>query len=259
MNKLQESLLNKYHSEYMQRMINKSPIFNYTTTQIYEYANNMYVSEGYSKEKALMEGRIGEIVFGEHKFFGSVFKFNADVNLYTLTRNVPDFNYGKIDFSSRFGVDVDVKMIGPTSMRFAVLSNGTELVREIAFNESEIQRYLNESVCPFLLIFSDNPFFEIEYPDKPSHPIHHMFVDIRKAYNYKILCDTMDKFEMCGHSGRHMTYRLNVEYFGKANQFAHYLFTAKEFFNFIRGRYIKYDNGLANTYDNLARIAGLMK
>ena len=248
---LQKELLQKYCSEYMQTLINNSPIFKDHTTGIYNYVNNLRPEQADRKCKALIEGRIGEISFSKNYFFGSVFKYNGDVNVYTFTKNHPNVDYSAIDFSSRFRVGVDVKMLGPTAIRQFQLKNGKTAVREAAFNDREINHYLSTCENPFLLIFSDTPFFSAF---DHCHG-HYMFVNLREAYNHMNDCDTMDTKYMNGRDGVHNTYRINLEYFGEANRQCHYLLNILEFFNYVRSMYYLYDEENAYIYDVCAKMA----
>lgn len=248
---LQKELLQKYCSEYMQKLINNSPIFKDPATNIYKYVQMLDKNKTDRKCKALIEGRIGEISFSKNYFFGSVFTYNGDVNVYTFTRNNPNIDYSSIDFSSRFGVGVDVKMLGSTSIRYFRLKNGKTTVREAAFNDKEINHYLNTCNNPFLLIFSDTPFFNAF-----DHCYgHYMFVNLREAYNHMNDCDTMDTKYMNGRDNWHNTYRINLEYFGEANKQYKYLLNILEFFNYVRSMYHIYDSENAYIYDACAKMA----
>lgn len=248
---LQEELLQKYHSEYMQILINRSPIFTDKTKGIYKYVHNLEREKVGRKCKALIEGRIGEISFSRNYFFGNIFKYDGDIDVYTFTINHPMIDYSAMDFSSSFNVNVDIKMLGPTSIRKFILRNGRMPVNEAAFNEKEINKYLSRCENPFLLVFSDIPFFSAF---ERCHG-HYVFVNIKKAYEYMNYCDTMDMKYMKGHDGWHNTYRINLEYFGEANMQYHYLLNISEFVNYVRMMYYQYDTEHAKAYDLCAKMA----
>ena len=246
MERFKSNLLKKYRSKYMKNLVETSPIFHDETTQIYRgLKNGKWDLSGINGR--LLEGRIGEIKFGKNLFFGKLFKYMGDHDLYTFTTDDYTFNYSSIDFQSDFGVAVDVKMLGPTAIRMQRFASGREHM-ECVFNIEDIDKYLNSAKYPFLLMYNDHTFY---------NNCHTMFVDLRTAYDVKDIVDSLFKVKI--EKNNHYVYRINIEYMSSDNQKTHYLLNHQEFAQFVINCYNELDDqDLICKYNELAKTAGYL-
>ena len=244
MEQFKNYLLNKYKSDFMHNLIETSPIFNNENIQIYQKLKN-HEFDLNGIEGRLIEGRIGEIKFGENLFFGKVFKYMGDHSLYELTTDDFNFNYTSIDFKSDFGIDVDIKLLGPTTIRTEKFASGRNH-RECLFDTKDINKYLNMSERPFLLMYSDKPYYD---------DCHTIFVDLRLAYEKRNIIDSI--YEIKLYTKNKSVYRINVEYDSQDNQRYHFLLNDKEFAKIVSSQYKAkhgmFKNCLCNVY---AKAAG---
>ena len=246
MEKFKRSLLNKYRSRYMKDLVNQSPMFNNPDTQIYQgLLNHKWDLSGINGR--LLEGRIGEMKFGLNPFFGRLFKYMGDHDLYTFTTDDWSFNYSSIDFMSNFGVAVDVKMLGPTATRRQRFASGEDHL-ECVFNIEDIHKYLQSAPYPFLLMYNDHAYYG---------NCHTIFVNLKAAYELRYTIDSIFKVKI--EKNNHYVYRVNIEYTSKDNQKMHFLLNHREFAQFVINCYHNLDNKEEiERYNQYARLAGYL-